>query len=224
MANDLIIPDSDVAVIQNKICVIREVQVMLDRDLAELYGVETRVLNQAVRRNIERFPSDFMFQLSEDECSSSQIVTLNGKRGSNLKYLPYAFTENGIAMLSSVLRSRTAIEVNIRIMRAFVAMRRMMASIGPMLTRLETIERRQIVDQIVTSRRGNHIQPGEIWAFNTQYGGLSVRTSPNFHDRFVIIDDKVLYLFGASLKDLGKKCFAFTRLDSAEIPNLKARI
>lgn len=107
---------------------------MLDSDLARLYGVETRVLNQAVKRNIERFPEDFMFQLSKEESqnlisqiatssSRSQNVTLNVERGKNIKYMPYAFTENGVAMLSSVLRSKTAIEVNIRIMRAFTAMR-----------------------------------------------------------------------------------------------------
>lgn len=107
---------------------------MLDSDLARLYGMETRVLNQAVKRNIERFPEDFMFQLSKEESqnlisqiatssSRSQNVTLNVERGKNIKYMPYAFTENGVAMLSSVLRSKTAIEVNIRIMRAFTAMR-----------------------------------------------------------------------------------------------------
>ena len=124
---------------------------MLDSDLARLYGVETRVLNQAVKRNIERFPEDFMFQLSKEESqnlisqivtsnSRSQNVTLNVERGKNIKYLPYAFTENGVAMLSSVLRSKTAIEVNIRIMRAFTAMRSFLISNAHMFKRLETIE------------------------------------------------------------------------------------
>lgn len=109
--------------IENLIHVIRGQQVMIDSDLARLYGVETRVLNQAVKRNIERFPEDFMFHLSKEESqnlisqiatssSRSQNVTLNVERGKNIKYLPYAFTENGVAMLSSVLRSKTAIEVN----------------------------------------------------------------------------------------------------------------
>ena len=89
---------------------------MLDRDLATLYGVETKRLNEQVRRNIKRFPEDFMFQLTKDECLRSQIATLNEGRGQHLKYMPYVFTENGVAMLSSVLRSDTAIEVNIRIM------------------------------------------------------------------------------------------------------------
>ena len=90
--------------IESLIYIIREEQVMLDSDLAKLYGVETKVLNQAVKRNIQRFPTDFMFQLTKDECLRSQIVTSNGGRGGS-RYMPYAFTENGVAMLSSVLRS-----------------------------------------------------------------------------------------------------------------------
>ena len=129
--------------IESLILSIRGKQVILDRDLARLYGVETRVLNQAVQRNIERFPEDFMFQLSkeeaessrsqfvmlneEDELSRSQIATLNGRRH-NIKHLPYAFTENGIAMLSGVLRSPMAIATNIHIMRAFNAMRHFIGS------------------------------------------------------------------------------------------------
>lgn len=137
--------------IENLIYVIRGQQVMLASDLARLYGVETRVLNQAVKRNIERFPEDFMFQLSKEESqnlisqiatssSRSQNVTLNVERGKNIKYLPYAFTENGVAMLSSVLRSKTAIEVNIRIMRAFTAMRSFLMNNAHMFKRIETIE------------------------------------------------------------------------------------
>ena len=133
---------SDCKNIEQLIVNVRGRQVMLDRDLASLYGVETKVLNQAVKRNIERFPDDFRFQLTKEECLRSQIVTF--------KYLPYAFTENGIAMLSSVLRSQTAIEMNIRIMRISKS-----------------------------------------------------------HDRFLIIDEE-LYHIGASIKDLGKKWFAFT--------------
>lgn len=102
--------------IEPLIKIIRGQQVMLDRDLATLYGVETKRLNEQVKRNIKRFPEDFMFQLTKDECLRSQIATLNEGRGQHLKYMPYVFTENGVAMLSSVLRSDTAIEVNIRIM------------------------------------------------------------------------------------------------------------
>lgn len=125
--------------IRNCIYEIRGVQVMLDRDLAKMYGVETKRLNESVRRNIDRFPEDFMFELTNEECnllensSRSQIATLNKGRGSNIKYKPLAFTEEGVAMLSSVLRSKVAIEINIRIMRAFVAVRRM-AFITPVIS------------------------------------------------------------------------------------------
>lgn len=165
MNDEIIIKaNADIEVIKHRIYEVRGMQVMLDRDLAELYGVETKVLNQAVKRNIERFPEDFMFKLNKSEwvflrsqiatlkesalstdtedinvietSLRSQIVTLNNDednmssqivmtngRGQHSKYLPYAFTELGIAMLSSVLRSETAIQVNINIMRAFVAIR-----------------------------------------------------------------------------------------------------
>lgn len=121
---------NEIEEIRNRIYEIRGRQVMLDKDLAELYGVETKVLNQAVRRNIKRFPDDFMFQLIQEEWDflRSQIVTLKKGRGEHSKYLPYAFTEQGVAMLSSVLRSDTAIEVNIRIMRTFVAVRQYLAT------------------------------------------------------------------------------------------------
>ena len=110
--------------IQNLIYVIRGQRVMLDRDLAKAYGVETKALNQAVKRNIKRFEGeDYMFQLTRDECLRSQVVTLNEAQGKHLKYMPYAFTMLGTAMLSSVLRSDTAIETNRKIMRAFVAYR-----------------------------------------------------------------------------------------------------
>ncbi|MBP3220169.1 MAG: ORF6N domain-containing protein, partial [Prevotella sp.] len=165
--------------IESMIHVIRDKQVMLDRDLAVLYGVETRRLNEQVRRNTERFPEDFMFQLTKDEAlssrsqfailnetlssSRSQIVTLKNGRGSNIKYLPYAFTESGIAMLSSVLRSPTAIEVNIRIMRAFVAMRHFLANNAQVFQRLANIEYHQIetdkrIDEVF-KRLDANVQP-----------------------------------------------------------------
>ena len=110
--------------IQNKIHEIRGQKVMLDFDLAEMYGIETRVLKQAVRRNPKRFEgNDFMFELTKEELSRSQFVTLNKGRGNNFKYMPFAFTELGVAMLSSVLNSDIAIEINRNIMRAFVAIR-----------------------------------------------------------------------------------------------------
>lgn len=118
---------NEIEEIRNRIYEIRGRQVMLDKDLAELYGVETKVLNQAVKRNAKRFPDDFMFQLKDEEWEilRSQFVTSSW---GGIRYLPYAFTEQGVAMLSSVLRSDTAIEVNIRIMRTFVAVRQYLAA------------------------------------------------------------------------------------------------
>ncbi len=151
-------------VIENKIYVIRGKKVMLDRDLAGLYEVETKVLNQAVKRNAERFPDDFMFQLSPEEAggSRSQFVTL--KRGQNIKYLPFAFTENGVAMLSSVLNSARAIQVNIQIMRAFVRIRNLIADNTELRKAIEQHEKRlnnldrQI--QIGFAALKNLLQPG----------------------------------------------------------------
>ena len=145
--------------IENLIHIIRGKQVMLDRDLARLYGVETKRLNEQVKRNIERFPEDFMFQLTREEAESSrsqfatlnedgelsrsQFATLNG-RGHNIKHLPYAFTENGVAMLSTVLRSQQAININIQIMRAFNTMRHFIATNTQVFQRLEVIEHTQL--------------------------------------------------------------------------------
>ena len=117
---------------------------MIDKDLALLYGVEVKRLNEQVRRNMERFPEDFMFQLTPEECSRSQIATLNIKQGHNLKYMPYAFTEYGIAMLSGVLRSETAIAANIRIMRAFADMRKLIPQQQEMFKRIESLEYHQL--------------------------------------------------------------------------------
>ena len=128
-----------------------------------------------------------MFQVSKEECLRCQIVTLNEKQGHHLKYLPYAFTENGVAMLSGVLRSEGAIAVNIQIMRTFVAMRHAIASFAPLLARIEANERRQIVDQAKNDAN-------------------QARNEERFEK-----------IFGASLRDLGKKCFAFTKLDCDDV-------
>ena len=127
-----------------KILFVHRQKVMLDSDLAELYEVETRVLNQAVKRNIERFPADFMFQLTAEEASGlrSQFVTLKTGRGQHRKYQPYVFTEQGVAMLSSVLRSERAIRVNIEIMRAFVRLRQMLASNAELSRKLAALEKK----------------------------------------------------------------------------------
>ena len=127
----------------SKIYLIRGIKVMLDRDLADLYEVETRAFNQGVRRNIKRFPDDFMFQLIKEEAQDvlrSQFVTL--KRGQHFKYLPMAFTEQGVAMLSSVLNSDRAIMVNIQIMRAFTKLRQMMTGYEDLKRKIEAMEQK----------------------------------------------------------------------------------
>lgn len=141
--------------IQPMIKVIRGQQVMLDSDLSALYGVETRRLNEQVKRNIERFPDDFMFQLRKEELDNLMSQNATSSWGGTRK-LPYAFTEQGIAMLSTVLKSQTAVEVNIRIMRAFITMRRFIATNAQLFQRLETIEYHQLEmkqHQEVTDRR-----------------------------------------------------------------------
>jgi phage regulator Rha-like protein len=132
----------ELEVIQNKIFEIRGCKVMLDFDLALLYNVENKRLKEAVRRNVNRFPDDFMFELTKIEYDSlrSQIASLKNGRGQHLKYLPFAFTEQGIAMLSSVLNSEKAIEINISIIRAFVMMRQFTLSYSELKTRIEEIE------------------------------------------------------------------------------------
>ena len=130
--------------IEKRIFLFRGQRVMLDTDLAELYRVTTKRLNERVRRNIKRFPSDFMFQLTKEEEESlrSQIATLKGGRGQHRKYLPYVFTEQGVAMLSSVLNSERAVQVNIEIMRAFVRLRELMSTHKDLARKLETLEKK----------------------------------------------------------------------------------
>ena len=285
--------------IESLIKVIRGQQVMLDKDLAMLFGVQAKVLNQAVKRNVERFPDDFRFQLTKEECLRSQIVTLNEKQGQHLKYMPYAFTEQGVAMLSSVLRSQTAIEVNIQIMRAFVSMRHFMVNNASVFSRLETMEYHQLemqqhlqesdkridevfrrldegnakpkqgvfyngqiydaytfvcdliksakkriilidnyVDETVltlldkrengvsatiyTQQISRHFQL-DIDRHNAQYASIDVETFRLSHDRFLCIDDDV-YHIGASIKDLGKKWFGFSKMEILTPDELVERI
>ncbi len=296
--------------IQSRIFTIRGIQVMFDRDLAVLYGVETRVLNQAVKRNADRFPSDLMIHVETSEVadavanaehgssrSRSQFVTLKKGRGQNLKYRPCAFTEHGIIMLASILRSREATQVSLRIVRAFVAMRKFLIANAQVFQRLESVEQRQLETDGRVNEILNRLNAGEVpsqgvfydgqlwdaralvlqliarakrslvlidnWAtaetldlfakkrkevkvaiitsehydkkhvphhkisdadlktFNAQYPKLAVRYNESFHDRFLIIDEKELYLIGASLKDLGRKCFAFMKLDAGAIRGIK---
>ncbi len=289
---DVAICDIEQIRIEPLIYLIREQQVILDRDLALLYGVETRRLNEQVRRNIERFPEDFMFQLTHEEFENwkSQFATSNSIIMGARKR-PYAFTESGIAMLSSVLRSPTAIEVNIRIMRTFVAMRHFLASNAQVFQRLSNIEYHQIetdkrIDEVF-KRLDANTQPqqgiffdGQVFdayqfvsdlvrkakkaialidnyvddtvltlldkrnsgvsatiytqhisqqlqldidRHNAQYPMIEVKRFNRAHDRFLLIDDEV-YLIGASIKDLGKKWFAFTLMHNTTAEELINKI
>lgn len=148
----------DIAIIENKIYEIRGQKVMLDFDLAEMYGVETKRLKEQVRRNIERFPAEFMFELTKEEVaiSRSQIATLKTGQGYNIKYLPFAFTEYGIVMLSSVLKSKTAVEVNINIIRAFVRMRQYLLSNIPKKELEELKQRIEYLEEDITSDRESY--------------------------------------------------------------------
>lgn len=293
--------------IQKKIYTVRNEQIMLDSDLANFYSVETKVLNQAVKRNSNRFPKQFMFQLNDDEWHSlrSQIVTLNDRtlrsqnvtlkkgRGKHRKYLPYAFTEQGVAMLTAVLKSETAVKMSIQIMGAFVAMRRFLVENAGVFQRLDKLELKQLktdqkVNQIFDALQSKNLEPkqgiffdGQIFdahkfvsslvrkaeksiilidnyidesvldlftkkrkgvtvtiltgkphkslqldekRFNEQYPSVAIKVFNKAHDRFIIIDDKDVYHFGASLKDLGKKWFAFQKLNKSAfslLENLK---
>ena len=148
----------DIAIIENKIYEIRGQKVMLDFDLAEMYGVETKRLKEQVRRNIERFPAEFMFELTKEEVqfSRSQIATLKTGQGHNIKYLPFAFTEDGIVMLSSVLKSKAAVEVNINIIRAFVRMRQYLLSNVPQKELEELKQRIEYLEEDITSDRESY--------------------------------------------------------------------
>ncbi len=234
--------------IESLIRVIRGQQVMLDSDLAMLYGVETRILNQAVKRNSNRFPEDFMFQLTQDEAirSRSQFVilkkedislrsqnaTLNTKRGQNIKYLPYAFTRNGIAMLSSVLRSDTAVEVNIRIMRAFTMIPQLVNHNTQIIQRIFNIEQHQTetdekigvilerIEEISPKLLPEQVFPtGCVWDAWTYISDL-VRSA---QQRIVLIDnyvdDRVLSMF-TKRKD-GVSATIHTRYNEQFLTDLK---
>ena len=193
---------NDIQTIQNKIYEIRGQRVMLDRDLAAIYGVETKALNQSVKRNIKRFEGDdFMFRLTKDETNSalsrSQNVTLN-KRGSNIKYLPYAFTELGVAMLSSVLKSETAISVNRDIMRAFVTFRHIATQPLPESNdelRKEIKSIRKEMDEILADQNDiNESTRAQLDAISTALSELQSR-EPRKRPRrpigFVVPEEKV---------------------------------
>ena len=214
---------------------------MLDEDLAGLYGVLTRNLNKAVKRNIERFPKEFMFQLTKEEYENlkfhfgtssegnlkSQNVTSSGKWGGR-RNLPYAFTEQGVAMLSGVLRSDTAVKISIQIMNTFVSLRKFIASNAQIFQRLDSMERKQVEYQAETDKKFEQIfdaieskdlipkkgiffdgQVFDAYAFVSDLV-RSAKKSMALVDNYV---DEDVYHFGASLKDLGKKWFAFSKFD-----------
>ena len=291
--------------VESLIRVIRGQQVMLDRDLAELYGVETRRLNEQVKRNIERFPEDFMFQLTSNEFDNLKSQFATSSWG-GVRKLPYAFTEQGVAMLSGVLKSSTAVEANIRIMRAFVSMRHFMVNNAAIFQRLETIEFNQLesnkvqakilahqevqdhrideifrrldegmykpkqgiffdnqiydaysfVSELVKSAKqriiliDNYVDESvltlldkredtvsaiiytqqisrqlrlDIDRHNSQYPPIEISVFRRSHDRFLCIDDTV-YHVGASIKDLGKKWFAFSKMEDFKPEELVAKI
>ena len=273
--------------IQSHIFTYRGLQVMIDRDLAKLYDVETRVLNQAVKRNIKRFPSDFMFQLTKEEMENwkSQIVISN-KEKMGLRKPPLAFTEHGVSMLAGILNSDTAVNISIKIIKAFVEMRKFLVNNANIFARLDAIENKQISFQIETDQKfeqifkaldDKSIKPkqgifydGQIFdayvfvakliksakksillidnyidesvlqlftkrkknvtvtiytknitkilkhdlaKYNAQHTKIEIQKFTKAHDRFLIIDETTVYHFGASLKDLGKKWFAFSKMD-----------
>jgi len=280
--------------VQHKILTIRGVQVILDNDLAELYGVETKNLNLAVKRNIARFPDKFRFQLTQIEFDGYveslrlQIETSKEKRGGR-RYLPYVFTEQGVSMLSAVLRSETAIKVSILIIDAFVEMRKFISQNANLFLRINNIEQKQIASDIkqletnnkidaildaledksvkpnqgifydgqvfdayvfiadliksakksillidnyvdesvlqVFTKRNNNVSVSiytknitktlkqDLEKHNAQYPKITVLQFTKAHDRFLILDETTVYHFGASLKDLGKKWFAFSKME-----------
>lgn len=278
--------------IKNLIYTIRGKQVMFDSDVAMLYQCETRKINQAVKRNSERFPERFCFKLTAEELenlkSQSVISSFKGEKSyGGRRKLPLVFTEQGIAMLSGLLRNEIAVQVSISIMDAFVEMRKFLNNSGKVFERLTTLEYKQIENEknfnkvfnllqikenikqkiffqgqiwdsysliidiikkaeekiiiidnyvddsvlkmlskknnevevvILTSNKSN-IQNLDVQKFNKEYPMLKVAKTNKFHDRFIIIDNKELYHLGASIKDLGKKCFGINKMESTEIIN-----
>ena len=209
------------------IYVIRGKQVMLDSDLAKLYECKngTKTINQAVKRHINRFPERFMFRLTLEEAkifSRSQVGTLKGK-GHNIKYLPYAFTEQGVAMLATVLRTPVAEEVSIRIMDAFVAMRKYISNdliehskmlinhenrLALLENTFDSFKDKNILDILSETNRKvtlvtNKYNNIDYEKYKEQYNNVTLVVNNSFHDRFIILDKSILYHFGASFKDLG---------------------
>ncbi len=283
--------------IENLIYTIRGKQVMLDSDLAKLYQVETKQLIRQMKRNIERFPIDFCFQIENEEFENlrCQFGTSSLKNNyGGRRYNPYVFTEQGISMLSSVLRSKIATEISIKIIRTFVQMRKYLLTSGEIFSRLDKIETKQIENKLEADKKFDEIFDfiaskqeitqgiffnGQIFdaynfvadlirkakkkiilvdnyiddttlslfnknqnieviiythtinktlaldleKYNKQYKEINIKINKDFHDRFLIIDEKEVYLIGASLKDLGKKVFGFSLLKDINPKLLKLK-
>jgi len=270
---------NDLINIENKILVIRGQQVMLDRDLAEIYGYETKNLNRQVRNNIEKFDEEFMFQLTPEEAKDllrCKNFTSNGRGGN--RYLPYAFTEQGIYMLMTVLKGDLAIKQSKLLIKLFKKMRHYFSDNAGIISKLvehehkidtlfnlmdkykiedkqglffqgqiydaysfflQLIQKAQkeiilidnyiditVLDRLskkqpnvkvtIYTKADTPVTKGDVTKFNQQYPTLSVRYTTTMHDRFLILDNSEIYHLGASLKDLGKKCFAFTKLEDAD--------
>lgn len=194
--------------IENKIIVIRGQQVMLDRDLAEIYGYTTKAFNQQVKNNIEKFPDDMMFQLSKEEleyCSRSKNLTLNRGRGFNIKYLPFVFTEQGIYMLMTVLKGELATQQSLALVRMFKKMRHYFAENAGIINRISDAETKLI----------EHDEKIEtIFSIINKY---KIEDKQGVFVQGQIFDAYTNFQIGASLKDLGKKCFGFTQLEEAQL-------
>ena len=217
--------------IQNKIYTIRDKQVIIDRDLAFLYGVETKALNQAVKRNEARFPSDFRFQLDDSEKDELVTICDHFKTLKHSSVNPYAFTEQGISMLSAILKSDIAINMSVEIIRAFVSMRKIINSNNLLFSKIYELEKRQISYEIKTDSKIEIVLNAlenknqkitqtiskqlelDFKKYQKQYKNVELKINKNFHDRFLIIDEKEIYHLGASLKDLGNKVFAFSKFN-----------
>lgn len=286
--NHVIVNNKD---IKNMIYTFRDQQVMVDSDLAKLYQVTTGNLNKAVKRNLSRFPEHFCFQLTEHEYKNLRFQ--NGSSSSNnnnyggRRYMPYVFTEQGIAMLSAVLKSDIAVEVSVKIMNSFVEMRRFLLSNQELFSRLDRIEIKQLetdrkfeevfnyiaantevkqniffngqiydafsfivgligkakkeiilidnyvdvntlnilckknqgVEVVIATAGKGSLSVKDITKFNAQYPKLSVKTTTDFHDRFLILDKIEVYHIGASIKDAGKKSFGITKIEDKDLIN-----
>ncbi|MBR4625906.1 MAG: ORF6N domain-containing protein [Alphaproteobacteria bacterium] len=297
MASEIAIHNTES--LKDKIYTIRGVQVMLDSDLAEIYGYATKDFNRQVKNNIERFDEDFRFQLTDEEvtlisrCKNFTLNDLPKGRGHNYKYKPYAFTEQGIYMLMSVLKGDLAVAQSKTLIRLFREMKHFVQNNMLVFDEIVSIKQHQLntdkrVDELFTlldkynvkdtqgifyqgqifdayakfqsfiaqaqteiilidnyvdvsvlerlatknsgvavtiyTSNNAKITAQDIQNFNAQYPPLTVHYTTNMHDRFLIIDHKILYHIGASLKDLGKKCFAFDLFDASFIPDILAKI